>query len=1204
MENPTSSVTEEDFKPQRIKMKRGSTSGQTWEVDVGKEWVSSEHQAIGKQVTSDPLEKNKTRNTSRPWWIALETLKEMEDCLKKLDSGVARKRHSWATQQKAEVNKIELANQLKRSWQNLLKDHFEKAMRTPSSAPPLMANPFIRTAGQLMFAWSLLGIELETLTSYDKLKLGGKNLEMYRMLMQHVARDNSGLSLARRKDATCFLRWTMSMMTDSTILACHQRAVGSKTLERRVSTVILNVYQSTGVEKEDGSRQSLESHRKLDEIRRFYNKKFEEKHDVHRNLASSGKYLKLNKKGEYQYVSGVMGMAYNPFLDLEAGGAHRNYEVAELLKFWTEKIMEIDTVERERPSLGLILERTPEVISVPRSSKRVELKMGNGNGVLTTNLGVVWKLLRPSWCPHPHASLIEEGLGSPSADAVSEKDLRETAPMVLARWKTAVYKSNYEPRKLLDIEKEMENPTSSVTEEDFKPQRIKMKRGSTSGQTWEVDVGKEWVSSEHQAIGKQVTSDPLEKNKTRNTSRPWWIALETFKEMEDCLKKLDSGVARKRHSWATQQKAEVNKIELANQLKRSWQNLLKDHFEKAMRTPSSAPPLMANPFIRTAGQLMFAWSLLGIELETLTSYDKLKLGGKNLEMYRMLMQHVARDNSGLSLARRKDATCFLRWTMSMITDSTILACHQRAVGSKTLERRVSTVILNVYQSTGVEKEDGSRQSLESHRKLDEIRRFYNKKFEEKHDVHRNLASSGKYLKLNKKGEYQYVSGVMGMAYNPFLDLEAGGAHRNYEVAELLKFWTEKIMEIDTVERERPSLGLILERTPEVISVPRSSKRVELKMGNGNGVLTTNLGVVWKLLRPSWCPHPHASLIEEVTERVRLAPTEDEDLATLSIVHRLILPQMKESSEVTSGTGSVKRMEPGSCLDSTCGNGEHTCDGRSCVRIQSFQKEDLITWFEDITEREKSEIQIVAECYASSTVNLATDLGFFSRMCSLQSLERLESEHHLVTALSVESWPGVLQVNQKHIKSWKIGLEAEMGFPMSEAYGLPLNAKSLVGSVLANLCGSHYPLHMAMIEVSSQRVLIDKAFSVPKCVRLAQISHHSHKLLRKIRGAVPKEQRDDLSEIWGEELLGLESENTSDHGRQNVVGKPAVGAPSSEEVDVIHEKMMELEPLLEASGERNLRSIDLTHGDCPCHCLAQTVWYPDRANLCLIWDRRN
>ena len=202
------------------------------------------------------------------------------------------------------------------------------------------------------------------------------------------------------------------------------------------------------------------------------------------------------------------------------------------------------------------------------------------------------------------------------------------------------------------------------------------------------------------------------------------------------------------------------------------------------------------------------------------------------------------------------------------------------------------------------------------------------------------------------------------------------------------------------------------------------------------------------------------------------------------------------------------MEPGSCLGSTCGSGEHTCDGRSCVRIQSFQKEDLVTWFEDITEREKSEVQIVAECYPSTPVNIATALGFFSRMCSLQSLDRLESEHHLETALSVESWPGVLQVTQKHIKSWKVGIEAEMGFPMSEAYGLPLNAKSLVGSVMANLCGSHYPLH--------KRVLIDKAFSVPKCVKLARMSHHSHRLLRKIRGTVPKEQRDDLSEIWGEE----------------------------------------------------------------------------------------
>ena len=511
-----------------------------------------------------------------------------------------------------------------------------------------------------------------------------------------------------------------------------------------------------------------------------------------------------------------------------------------------------------------------------------------------------------------------------------------------------------------------------------------------------------------------------------------------------------------------------------------------------MRTPSSVLPVMANPFVRTAGQLIFAWSLVGTELEVLTSRDKLKLGNKSLEVYQMLVQHNARDNSGLSLARRKDATCFLRWIMSVMTNSTVQACHQ---------------------STMIEKEDDSRQSLENHGKLDEIRIFHNKKFEEGHDVHRNLALAEDYSRPNKKGEYQYVSGVMGIAYNPFLNSEAASAHKNHEVTELLKFWTEKIIVINSMEREKPSLGLLLEATPKVISVLRSSKRVELRMGNGNGMMTTNLGTVWKLLRPSWCPHPHASLIEEVTERLRLTPTKDEDLGTLDVIHKLILPQSKELGEATSKLGSVKKLEPGSCLDLTCGGGGHTCDGRSCVRIQFFQREDLVAWFDDTTEREKSEVQIMAECYTNTTVNIATALGFFSRMCSLQSLEMLESEHHLVTALSVESWPGALKTTQKHIRGWKIGKEPEMGFPVSQAHGLPVNAKSLVGSVMANVCGSHYPLHMAMVEVSSQRILVDKAFSVPKCVRLARMSHHSHRLLRKILGTVPSTQRDDLSEIW-------------------------------------------------------------------------------------------
>ena len=107
-----------------------------------------------------------------------------------------------------------------------------------------------------------------------------------------------------------------------------------------------------------------------------------------------------------------------------------------------------------------------------------------------------------------------EELSSPSVDAVSEKNLRDTAPKILARLKTAAYKSSSEPRRLAEIVKDIEVSTSLVTEEDSKPQKAGSKKGSTSGQTWEVDVGREWISSQHQAIGKQVSNDPLEKNAT------------------------------------------------------------------------------------------------------------------------------------------------------------------------------------------------------------------------------------------------------------------------------------------------------------------------------------------------------------------------------------------------------------------------------------------------------------------------------------------------------------------------------------------------------------------------------------------------------------------------------------------------------------------------------------------------------------------
>ena len=55
----------------------------------------------------------------------------------------------------------------------------------------------------------------------------------------------------------------------------------------------------------------------------------------------------------------------------------------------------------------------------------------------------------------------------------------------------------------------------------------------------------------------------------------------------------------------------------------------------------------------------------------------------------------------------------------------------------------------------------------------------------------------------------------------------------------------------------------------------------------------------------------------------------------------------------------------------------------------------------------------------------------------------------------------------------------------------------------------------------------------------------------------------------------------------------------DENDEIHRVMMEVKPLLAASGKRNWISIMLKHHEFPFPCLLQIRWYPGRRNLVLI-----
>ena len=241
---------------------------------------------------------------------------------------------------------------------------------------------------------------------------------------------------------------------------------------------------------------------------------------------------------------------------------------------------------------------------------------------------------------------------------------------------------------------------------------------------------------------------------------------------------------------------------------------------------------------------------------------------------------------------------------------------------------------------------------------------------------------------------------------------------------------------------------------------------------------------------------------------------------------------------------------------------------------------------------------VADCHGVAEVNLVTALGFYSMFGSLESLLNQEQKHEMVTANSVEVVPGVLQTEEKHIGRWREAIEAEMNIRHSETYRRPSGARYLVGSTLVSMCKSRYPVHFVAVVVKSTRTIVDQAFSVPKCVRLARMSEKSYELLCKIFSAVPERTKE---EIEGRKFMGYASGNFSDFERQKQKGSNITNYNAGDENDEVHRVMMEVEPSLEASGKRNWRSIMSTHDEFPCHCLLQTWWYPGRSNLVLIWD---
>ena len=158
---------------------------------------------------------------------------------------------------------------------------------------------------------------------------------------------------------------------------------------------------------------------------------------------------------------------------------------------------------------------------------------------------------------------------------------------------------------------------------------------------------------------------------------------------------------------------------------------------------------------------------------------------------------------------------------------------------------------------------------------------------------------------------------------------------DYEQVIVLDFWVERVKETGMLMVEQPKLGIVLEERVVEPSVPELKGQVSFDCGSWDGTLKTSLVTMWELLKPSWCPHPNAGLIWDMTADITLDLDDDASLHDLDMIHHLLAIRVRTqknnpSTEPSEGSPSSDLLRQGTCLAHNSGMDGHVCNSEHCL----------------------------------------------------------------------------------------------------------------------------------------------------------------------------------------------------------------------------------------------------------------------------------
>ena len=333
-------------------------------------------------------------------------------------------------------------------------------------------------------------------------------------------------------------------------------------------------------------------------------------------------------------------------------------------------------------------------------------------------------------------------------------DVAMVPPILMAGLKSASYKTKRSNRTLTGATLEMEILSQCVegTLQDFKPSSMNHGKGSVVGQLVPVEYNRltvsETVSFDEPAGGY------MEMMEYRNSARGHLIAPENKSAMERYLEAMMQGTTLKQKAYGTLVSSEMHAETIEQLVNLPWRAVVLRYFEEEIRTTPKKHALIAIPYVRTELQLRFAWCMTGLTRWDYDSEERKRSKGEKVFIMRSMRDLITQEGAAVACAKRGDALCFIRFMIEQISVPTLNTCVKMLrEGDERAKSLLLLALLDIHQSKPMRVNMKEPVELEPMQKIDEIRRFSNKRMSLTKESMGALPKSSEYCGPIRKKSY-------------------------------------------------------------------------------------------------------------------------------------------------------------------------------------------------------------------------------------------------------------------------------------------------------------------------------------------------------------------------------------------------------------------------------------------------------------------